>query len=40
MSLLPDEATFEELVQECFLAHRGAGLMLSPLDLERGRSHG
>ncbi len=34
MSLLPDEATFEELVQECFLAHRGAGLMLSSLDLE------
>src|SRR5688572_2966527 len=34
MSLLPEEASFEELVQECFLAHRGAGLMLSTLDLE------
>src|SRR5690349_19676643 len=34
MSLLPDSASFEELVQECFLAHRGAGLMLSPLDAE------
>ncbi|MGQ0505690.1 MAG: hypothetical protein ACT4TC_10265 [Myxococcaceae bacterium] len=34
MSLLPEEASFEELVQECFLAHRGAGLMLSPLDLQ------
>lgn len=33
MSLLPDSASFEELVQECFLAHRGAGLMLSPLDV-------
>ncbi len=34
MSLLPDEASFEERVQECFLAHRGAGLMLSALDLQ------
>ena len=32
MSLLPEGATFEELVQECFLAFRGSGLMLSPLD--------
>jgi hypothetical protein len=34
MSLLPDEACFEELVQDCFLAFRGAGVMLSPLDAE------
>lgn len=34
VSLLPESATFEELVQECFLAHRGAGLMLSPLDVQ------
>lgn len=34
MSLLPEEASFEELVQECFLAHRGQGLMLSALDVE------
>lgn len=34
MSLLPKEASFEELVQDVFLAFRGAGLMLSPLDAE------
>lgn len=34
MSLLPDDASFEELVQECFLAHRGQGLMLSALDAQ------
>ena len=34
MSLLPENASFEELVQECFLTHRGAGLMLSPLDVQ------
>ncbi|MBX5484450.1 MAG: hypothetical protein IRZ16_21730 [Myxococcaceae bacterium] len=34
MSLLPESASFEEMVQDCFLAHRGAGLMLSPLDVE------
>jgi hypothetical protein len=33
MSLLPETASFEERVQECFLAHRGGGLMLSPLDV-------
>jgi len=34
MSLLPPQASFEELVQDCFLAFRGSGLMLSPLDLQ------
>ena len=34
MSLLPEAASFHELVQDCFLAFRGAGLMLSPLDAE------
>ncbi|MBI3185611.1 MAG: hypothetical protein HYZ28_26025 [Myxococcales bacterium] len=34
MSLLPDTASFEERVQDCFLAYRGAGVMLSPLDVE------
>jgi len=34
VSLLPEDASFEELVQDFFLAHRGAGLMLSPLDVE------
>jgi hypothetical protein len=34
VSLLPEDAPFEEVVQECFLAYRGAGLMLSPLDVE------
>lgn len=34
MSLLPQEASFEEMVQDLFLAFRGSGLMLSPLDAE------
>ncbi|NTX15530.1 hypothetical protein HUA74_05300 [Myxococcus sp. CA051A] len=34
MSLLPESASFEELVQDYFLAVRGAGLMLSALDSE------
>lgn len=34
MSLLPTDATFEERVQDCFLAFRGSGLMLSTLDVE------
>ncbi len=34
MSLLPQDASFEELVQDCFLAFRGSGLMLSPLDVQ------
>ncbi len=34
MSLLPESASFEERVMECFLAHRGAGLMISPLDVQ------
>jgi hypothetical protein len=34
MSLLPEGASFEELVQDYFLAVRGAGLMLSPLDAQ------
>lgn len=34
MSLLPESASFEELVQDYFLAVRGAGLMLSALDIE------
>lgn len=34
MSLLPASASFEELVQECFLALRGTGLMLSALDAQ------
>jgi hypothetical protein len=34
MSLLPESASFEELVQDYFLAVRGAGLMLSALDAE------
>lgn len=32
MGLLPDDASFEELVTDCFAAHRGTGLMLSALD--------
>ena len=32
MGLLPDDASFEELVTDCFAAHRGAGVMLSSLD--------
>ncbi|MFZ5470734.1 MAG: hypothetical protein ACOZIN_14980 [Myxococcota bacterium] len=34
MSLLPSSATFEERVQDCFLAYRGFGVMLSALDVE------
>jgi hypothetical protein len=34
MSLLPDGASFEELVQECFLTYRSWGLALSALDSE------
>ncbi|HZH15512.1 MAG TPA: hypothetical protein VE057_14270 [Archangium sp.] len=34
MSLLPESASFEELVQDYFLAMRGSGLMLSALDVE------
>jgi hypothetical protein len=34
MSLLPEDASFEELVQECFVAYRGGGLMLSALDAQ------
>lgn len=34
MSLLPETASFEELVQDYFLAVRGSGLMLSALDTE------
>lgn len=34
MSLLPESASFEELVQDYFLAIRGNGLMLSALDVE------
>ena len=34
MSLLPEGASFEERVQECFLAFKGAGVMISALDAE------
>src|SRR4051812_23614348 len=34
MSYLPEGASFEELVQDYFVAFRGSGLMLSPLDGE------
>lgn len=34
MSLLPDTASFHEKVQDCFVAYRGRGLALSPLDAE------
>ncbi len=34
MSLLPLDATFEELVQDCFVAFRGSGLALSAVDAE------
>lgn len=34
MSLLPDGASLEEMLQECFLAYRGSGLSLSALDGE------
>lgn len=38
MSLLPPDATFEERVQDCFLAFRGSGLALSAVDAELLRS--
>ncbi len=38
MSLLPPGATFEELVQDCFVAFRGSGLALSAVDAELLRS--
>lgn len=34
MSLLPIEATWAEKIQDCFLAFRGSGLMLTALDVE------
>ena len=34
MSLLPDSASFEERVQDCFTAYRGRGGELSALDAE------
>jgi hypothetical protein len=34
MSLLPVDAQFEELVQDCYLAFRGSGVTISPLDAE------
>jgi hypothetical protein len=34
VSLLPEGASFEELVQDCFLAYRGSGVMVSALDAE------
>ncbi len=34
MSLLPDNATFHERVQDCFVAYRGRGVSLSPTDWE------
>ncbi|MBX7114722.1 MAG: hypothetical protein K1X64_10385 [Myxococcaceae bacterium] len=34
MSYLPDNASLEEQVQDCFLAYRGRGLSLSALDEE------
>lgn len=34
MSLLPDDATFHEQVQECFVAYRGRGVSLSGADVE------
>jgi hypothetical protein len=38
VSLLPPDATFEELVQDCFVALRGCGLALSAVDAELVRS--
>jgi len=38
VSLLPPGATFEELVQDCFVAFRGSGLALSAVDAELLRS--
>lgn len=34
VSVLPAQASFEELIQDCFLALSGRGLMLSPLDAQ------
>lgn len=34
MSLLPDSASFEERVQDCFTAYRGRGVELSALDAD------
>ncbi len=34
MSLLPDNATFHEQVEACFVAYRGRGVSLSAVDLE------
>lgn len=34
MSLLPDSASFEERVQDCFTAYRGRGVELSALDVD------
>lgn len=34
MSLLPESASFEERVQDCFTAYRGRGVELSALDAE------
>jgi hypothetical protein len=34
VSLLPPDASFEELVQDCFVAFRGSGLALSAVDAE------
>ncbi len=34
MSLLPDNASFHERVQDCFVTYRGRGLSLSSADLE------
>ena len=38
VSLLPPDATFEERVQDCFLAFRGSGLSLSAIDAALLRS--
>ena len=34
MSLLPESASFEEKVQDCFTAYRGRGVELSALDVD------
>ncbi len=34
MSLLPDNATFHEQVEACFVAYRGRGVSLSAVDVE------
>ena len=38
MSLFPPDATYEERVQDCFLAFRGSGLSLSAIDAALLRS--